>query len=297
MKKFVVFANCQGPPLAKTLLESQAFASKYKWEMTPPVQKICDNDMDDVVAKVQNADLFIYQPVQKSENRPPEANCFDLLNYLKDDAKAYSFPSMYFDGYFPHLQTLNGQIAVLNLVHDYFMIYSCAIGINEHDFYSMIRDVKFYPQKISTRLAAQSIKSLIRREQKQKIDIPVSGYIKKNYKKNKLFNQFNHPKRDLFVFVARKILAAIGLDETSLQANGCSYLDAIMTPVYKSTYNNLNLKFEEDFDSYNAAGNVKIDQLEVIKRFFHYYRSQDVDSLKELVLSRKPFIAQMVETY
>jgi len=112
-----------------------------------------------------------------------------------------------------------------------------------------------------------------------------------------LFNQFNHPKRDLFVFVARKILAAIGLDGTSLKSDGYSYLDAIMTPVYKSTYNNLNLMFDEDFDNYNAAGNVKIDQLEVIKRFFHYYRSQDLDSLKELVLSRKPFVAQMVETY
>lgn len=298
MKNFVVFANCQNFALALTLLENKEFSSKYLWSRTPPVQDIKENDVDDVIKKVRYADLFIYQPVVDSPAHPKEMTSDFLMGQLRDDAIAISFPSIYFDGYFPHLQTLKGLVSALNLVHDYFIAYACAIGLQEQQLLSLIRKEDFYPRQLSKVLADKSIDNLRKRENQDNIDIRLSEYIEANYKNRKLSNQFNHPKRDVFCFFAESILVKIDTENYKIEPQGSDYLDMIMTPIYRSTYKNLELTFEEDFNIYNGLNNSRLTQEDVVYRFFDYYKtSMNFKELKEIVMRCKPFVAEIIESH
>jgi hypothetical protein len=298
MKNFVIFANCQNNALALTLLENNEFSSKYLWSEIPPIQNVTRSDVDDIVKKVRDADLFIYQPIAISPYLPVEMTSNFLKSQLRDNVTAISFPSMYFDGYFPHLQTLKGLVSTLNLVHDYFIAYACAIGLEEQQVLSLIKKDVFYPRQLSKDLAAKSIENLRNRENQNNVEIKLSEFIETNYKNKKLFNQFNHPKRDVLRFVAESILTKIDIENYKIEPQGKGYLDVIMTPIYRSTYNNLKLKFEEDFNIYNGLNNSRLTQEDVVYRFFKFYKSNiNLRELKEIVISCKPFVAEIMESF
>ena len=297
MKKLVVFANCQSGALARTMLENKEFSSRYKWEFIPPVQNLNKSHIDEVISKVRGADLFIYQPVSESPNRPTELTSNFLLRQTKEDTETISFPSIYFDGYFPHLQTLKGLTSVLNLVHDYFIVYACAIGLSEEQCFSLINRDDLYPERVSIQLANASLQKLRDRETGENIDITVSDFIERNYRRHKLFNQFNHPKREVFKYISETILSKIGIVDYSVDLTGDSHLDMIITPIYRSTHKNLRLEFDEDFDTYGAKKNLTIKQKEVIREFYDFYRKTNLEELKSHVYTTKPFVVQIIESF
>ena len=295
MKKFIIFANCQGDALAKTLMENQEFASNYERIFLPPVQNMNTQDVSDVLSKVNNSDLFIYQPVSATPSRPQELTSSFLLRKVKPGTKVLSFPSLYFDGYFPHLQTLKGYVAVLRLVHDYFIAYACSIGLNVEDTVSLIQKEGLYKKEMSISFVENSLKKLEDRESEFDTDIKVSSFIREHYRSEKLFNQFNHPKRAVFKYVAEGILEKIGIKNIHIAQKGVSHLDAIMTPIYKSTYRNLKLQFDEDFENYNGLEQAGLKQRDVVSKFFDFYRSQNLKEIKLHIIKNKPFIPQIVE--
>jgi len=296
-KRLVILANCQSSALAKTLLENSEFSNTYEWDHIAPIQTLHKKDTLDVIGKVKEADLFIYQPIKQTATRPVELTSDFLLKKLKRKSTPISFPSLYFDGYFPHLQTLMGKTSVLNLVHDYIIAYSCAIGLSEADTLAMIQDERLYPEEISRELAKKSINNLSERENEFVTDIKVSPYISKYYKNIKLFNQFNHPTRPVFKYLAEKIFLIIGLNEGTISESGSGYLDAIMTPIYKSTYENLDLSFNEKFTIYNGLNKAGIKQPDVIKEFFIFYNQQEKKDLIEFIKRMKPFVPKIVDAY
>lgn len=296
MKKFVVFANCQSGAVARTMMENEEFSSRYQWSHIAPVQNLRESHVGEVLTKVREADLLIYQPVSEAPKRPREMTSDYLLGLAKEDCEAISFPSIYFDGYFPHLQTLNGTVSVLNLVHDYFIVYACAVGLSKEQCYSLINREDLYPEKLSRQLVDKSLQQLRDRESKEGIDIPVSDFIEANYKRKKLFNQFNHPKRDLFKYISESILSKIGIEDHTVNTDGDSHLDMIMTPVYRSTHKNLRLEFEEDFETYGGRNNLVLKQKVVIDKLYECYQISDPDELKAHVHKTKPYVAKIVDS-
>ena len=298
VNNFVVFANCQNDALALTLLENKEFSSKYVWSKIPPIHNIKENDVADVINKVRDADLFVYQPVAISPARPIEMTSNFLKSQLKDNVISISFPSIYFDGYFPHLYPLKGLVSTLNLVHDYFITYACAMGIEEQKVLALIRKEDLYPTQVSEYLANKSIENLRNRENQNNLDIRLSEFIETNYKYKKLFNQFNHPKREVFCFIAERILAELDIENFKIELRGKGYLDGIMTPIYRSTYRNLQLEFEEDFNIYSGLNNRRLIQADVVHSFYDFYKANmNLKELKEIVMWNKPFVAEIIESY
>ncbi|MDH4317075.1 MAG: WcbI family polysaccharide biosynthesis putative acetyltransferase [Desulfobulbaceae bacterium] len=295
MKKLVIFANCQCRALAQTLMESHEFSLCYEWDFLPAVQNLSKQHVPEMLAKVREADLFLYQPVSEDPTRPVEITSAFLREQVKPSATALSFPSLYFDGYFPHLQTLQGYISTLYLVHDYFIAYACAIGLTIEETLSLIQSEDLYPKDVSIRLVEASFNNLADRETEFDIDIKISRFLRDNYRREKLFNQFNHPKRPILKHIAEKILAKIGLEKPLLPEMGPSHMDEIMTPIYKSTYKNLELEFKEDFYTYSGTGNSRLTQLEVVRSFFDFYRQRNLPDIKRHVSEVKPFVVHIIE--
>jgi hypothetical protein len=295
MKKFIVYANCQSYALAQTLLENIEFSSTYEWVPIPPVQNLKEINIPEVTSKVKSTDLFIYQPIAKSHNRPKELSSKFLIRFVKPKANIISFPSIYFDGYFPHLSTFKGYVSTLNLVHDYFIAYACSIGISEEETFELVQDQKLYPEKLSIKLAEKSLKRLKDRESYFNIDITISEFIRENYQRIKLFNQFNHPKRAVFKYIAESIMQKLGIASHFIDEEGPSHLDKIMTPIYRSTHKNLKLEFEEDFECYNGLNAKGESQKVVISEFFKFYKLKNLDEIMHHVSKIKPFIPKIIK--
>lgn len=295
MNKFLVYANCQGEGLSKTLLENSEFASRYEWVVVPPVQLLKRENIPEILSKTQSADLFIYQPISATANRPVELSSNYLIKQVKPGAITISFPSLYFDGYFPHLQELKGCKSVLNAVHDYFILYSFSIGLTIEQTIKLIQKEDLYPENVSIDLCQKSLNNLSMRESQFAVDIVVSEYIRNNYRIIKLFNQFNHPTRAVFKYLSEIILEMIGLNEPNINEAGISHLNRITTPIYRSTYNNLKLSFEEDFERYNTVPAAGLNQRKVIEMLFDSYRSLDQKDINSNILQKAPFVPELVE--
>jgi hypothetical protein len=277
VKSFVVYANCQSGALAKTLLENHMFSENYTWDFIEPIQNLGAKDIDEVIRKVKAADLFIYQPIAVTSFRPRELSSDFLLSKLKKKALSISFSSLYFDGYFPHLQVLKKSVAILNLVHDYIVAYCSVLKLNKARTIDLINSCDLYPKELSIMLAEKSLQNLKEREKKFNIDIVLSDFIFNNYRKTKLFNQFNHPTRPVFLYLANIIFSIINCPSHDT-SSGAEYLDRIMTPIYKSTHFNLELEFEENFTCYNATIGRGISQEIIIENLLDFYGHLEPES-------------------
>lgn len=297
MKKFVVYANCQGVGLARTLLENPEFASRYEWLNIDAVQTLGAQHIPDVLEKVAQADLFIHQPVKgESGGRAKELGTDFLLTRLKPGAVSHSFPSLYFNGYFPHLYTLNKMVSsVLNHVHDYVIAYSWSLDLPQEKVLEIMNHEDLYPEQVATQLANASLGNLRTREDEDGLDVYVSDFLADNFRKAKLFHQFNHPTRPVFVYVAERILSLLGISDEVLDQDGPDYLRAIAVPVYRSTHKALSLSFEEDFSLYSTAGGQQLEQAEVVNRFYSYYEGQDKELLRTIIERDRPFVPLVVK--
>lgn len=293
---FTVYANCQGNAIAKTLLENSDFSARYQLEAINPVQTLTSDNINDVAEKASKADLFIYQPIKSTPNRPTELSSDYLLSILKSSSTHISFPAMYFDGYFPHLQTMHGRQSVLSLVHDYIVAYCSLKKLDVQDTLRLIRSSTLYSNDLSNELCEQSLQNLEKREHASNIDIRLSGFIRNNFRKLKLFNQFNHPTRALFVHLANEIFTSIGY-ENQYSNITTEYLDDIKTPIYRSTHANLSLEFDEDFNAYNSILGRNAPQELIVEKFLAFYAQTDQDWLKTTIQHNKPFIVDIVEKW
>ncbi len=293
--KFAVYANCQGSGIAKTLLENKEFSEKYEFCTVKPIQNLKQAHYNSVVSIIKEVDLFIYQPIQETKNRPAILSSGHMIKQLKPGANIISVPSLYFDGYFPHLQSLNQISSVLNKVHDYFIAYAYAKGKTQQETLEILQSETLYPKRVSENLFQRSLKNLNQREQQENINIKVSNFIEENYRNEKLFFQFNHPSRVLLKFVATSILKQLGIEDCAIPDEGEEHLNAISTPVYLSSYKNLELGFKEDHRTYKTKEMGVVDQAKVVEGFFDAYRSQDKQFLVDHIQSKKPFIARLMQ--
>lgn len=295
MKSIVIYGNFQGGALAQILSENISFCSDYSIEKMKPVHELTIEDMEKVLLAVQHADIFLYQHVAELPGRPSSFSSDFLLQQLKPSACSVSFPSIYFDGYFPQLGTMNGIVGTLNLVHDYIIAYCYAIGLHEEQVVSLIQHDDLFSAELSRNLAERSIANLRQRETACCVDICLSDYIEENYQRYKLFNQFNHPRRILFKYLGEKVLERLEVEDSHIELDGIGYLDRISTPVYRSVYDGLGLEFEENFELYNTFQSVAVAQNDVVKGFFDCYKRIDSLELQKYIHKFKPFVPKLVD--
>ena len=291
--KFTIYGNCQIYALLQTLLEYKDFKENFDYIPLKAVQDLRLADVGYVVKAIEKSDLIIYQHVSKYYGIRALSTA-RILSHAKINSIPISFPSLYFDGYFPHLAMLPGRKSVLlDTVHDYVIMYGYLMGLEQQEIIEVIQSEDFYSEELSNRLLKKSINDLIKREESNNVDIKISDYIKKNYRFQKLFNHFNHPRRPIFEYITFQILDILGMAKNKyLHYDGQEgYLDAMSTPIYRSTYNNLALMFPEDFSTYNTTkGLVKMP--EVVSDYYSTYDTMDKTFMMNKVLANKPFIIQ-----
>lgn len=293
MKKvFSIYGNCQSGSIAHYLNGTKEFSNIFTFKRLIPVHVMSDIDIEKAKKVFQNTDLLIHQVIS-SKYKIPQLSTQELMKCRKDDSISITFPSLYFNGYFPHLGAFKGVRSILNMLHDYIILYCFAKGLNEKETLDIIMSEDLYPQSTSLELLDWSFRNLAHRE--KSLDIKVSDFIKNNYKNIKLFPHFQHPIDMVTIHIVNQILKILSLDPIEEPHSDKIFSSNVSTPIYRSTYKNLGLTFKEDFNTYQTTKGF-IQQDEVLSEFFKTYKNLDKEMIISEIKREKKFIIEMFES-
>lgn len=263
MKNMVVIGNCQAAPL--TYLLNSTIKKYFNVKHLKFVHLCTAEDEKDYIYECDNADLIIDQRVS---GEFPQLFC--QTSFLKENYsdKIIIWPSVYFDGYFPtlgYINNLNNKIipGPLDDYHFKFIFNAFQTGLSEKVCNNLFVEGN---ENLSSSID-NSIKSLQQRE--SEVDIKISDFIISNLNKQKLFYTPNHPKNEVLLEIAKRIIKilSIELDDNDLNLNlhALDYIDIPTLPfISKNTESYIVNGYDYEF---NSGGNNYITKKEVRKLY------------------------------
>lgn len=287
-KKNILFCtNCQGHCIIKMLELNDKFNASYKcdiienWILLKDVKFNIDK-LNEYNKKLENADIFVYQPLKKEHGKLSTETENGLLKYLKKDAKIISIPYIYNNGFWPFFKAVNIEDEFYpGLSNRKFVNLECinqcvsdTLKCNEHLECNLNKKTsniqincilkKYVDNKIDFKYKDRfyaSLKILENNENKYNTNIKVSKFIEDNYQKYRLFLSKDHPTTRVFLYCANEILKILKLDELNyeklsneLNENYCQLPDSEYNQpcnkwlITKQCAKELNLNYNDDDD-------------------------------------------------
>lgn len=173
MKTFSIYGNCQSAALAQVLSKNKSFEKMYNYTGLQAVQTISQEKVFLVKEIFENVDLLLHQVIS-DQFAIADLSTSKMMKTRKNDSKSFTFPSLYFNAYFPHLDTFKGKQSILNFVHDYVIMYGYVQGLSEQQILNLIQDENMYSKQLSTSLLKKSLLFLKNRE--NSFDIKISSF-------------------------------------------------------------------------------------------------------------------------
>ena len=228
MKNIVYYTNCQYAGINYFLQEYIKEIKTYHIENYTVIK----NNKPIPVDILSNADIFIYQPIDKkhgiySTDIIVENN---IMSYLPSHCKTISFPYIYNSSLWILIQPANidGYIGNYSDMDKY--INREPIENLKKQGYSLNDVLNMYSNgKIDFDYKNRFTKSIEILKKKEEIcDIKISEFIEKNIIKHKLFFTQNHPTTCVFIHCVNQILSILGYnhkyDEFSYPINICNLM-------------------------------------------------------------------------
>jgi len=230
MDSILVYGNCQCKVIADYLSEQPALKhSKINYFfVTHPIEMLNLEFVDKV-------DVFIYQHVKAESlvSRNPKLNLEGytpegLIRRMKPFVQTISIPSIYFSELYPDTYSTDEIIQKLPpfIKVDWFFNHTFnkkvfdAIhqGKTTRDIKSYFLDPHLYTDEYLDYHSRMSFGNLKTREDQNKVDISVSEFLIKHFKKKRLTWTTNHPTKFVFNYIIHEILKLLELppDETLL---------------------------------------------------------------------------------
>lgn len=198
----MIVGNCQARPLAQ-IATTICPEVEVNFIAVVHLMKNDDNAIFEKQCKI--ADYIFAQRV--ADDYP----CvFVRTNELKKKygKRVVVWPNIYFRGYNPELIYIrsNEGKALRGPLGDYhnFTFFECwKKGLSQFDALTLYKDINYNIENYG-RIPEYSLNELRKRE--EDCDIQLSNYIEEGLKGQRFFFTFNHPKTELLVYTARKLL-------------------------------------------------------------------------------------------
>ena len=251
MKKVcLIYANCQNKLIAQYLNKSSDFNQEYSIHRFP-VHHLIEKESTIPQELLQQADLFIHQPVKKIHG---DRSSEFILSQLPSSCQTISFPSLYFKGYFPqYCKNPDNKVIKPNYPYgimphgDSNIISLVNEGKSVTEIIKILSDPDFYSRDFVIKNFNSTINELAKRE--TTIDIKVSDFIELHYQNYHLFHTQNHPSDLLGSYIVNQILELINLPILTQNLLEDSFhrevLDSFQIPIYPSVIKHLGLKFAD----------------------------------------------------
>ncbi len=286
---YSIYGNCQTATIAHYLNAHTNFSKQFSFEKLMPVHLMSTSDISEVKNIFTNSDLLIHQVI-KDNYKTPELSTSQLMKFRKEQSLSITFPSLFFSAYAPHCAPFKGVKSILNLLHDYIILYCYANNMTEQETLDLIGDKELYPKSTSLDLLDNSFKTLEERE--TLLDIKISAFVKEHYKSAYLFPHFQHPIDIVSVYIVNKILKSLSLIPIQEDNFEKIFSSNVSTPIYKSTYQNLECTFKVNFTKYQTINGYR-EQDEVVRELFKTYDMLDKKDIITTIQRNKPFIIKM----
>lgn len=159
--------------------------------------------------KIQNADLFIYQPLKGHGEFDTD---YIREHHLKPNCHCISFPYIYFLGYYPDFFTDKiypyGSQKIIELVQQGSLVGEILIKT---------KDPNLIPDEYVFEKFHYSMNELRRRE--QFTDVKLADFIANNYREHQLFLSVTHPANFLIKELIKQILEKMGRSASPVDKN------------------------------------------------------------------------------
>lgn len=206
MISFAVIGNCQASPISNFIT---SLSSNLKSVKCPPIHTVDKHSPDALYRAISDVDVIVHQPISDSFQKAS-------INEIKKkypSKKYISFPSIYFNGYFPNLMYLRvpkgGTLkGIIGDFHDRRVVNGVLDGLNDSEIVQKMREPTCNTDSIN--LINASLKELSDRE--SNLDIKVALLIKESVFEKRLFYVFNHPCNLLLIHVAASVCEILGVD-------------------------------------------------------------------------------------
>lgn len=236
-KKIFIQANCQSHAIKNIFLTLERLEEKYDILPVKPVHLWKEEEKEDIFKKIQEADIFLNQPIFESNFGIFASD--NLERHLNKDAQIISFPNLYFTGYHPQAMYLKDddgkKVDGPFDYHDKNILKAYKNGQSIEEVEKIFFDEDFYPPEEIEKNLEQSLKDLEGRE--KFTTIKMSPIIRNRMKGKKLFHIFNHPTNEMMFILTNKILERLREDLLTyeeMQRFPNEMLGQIEFPIYKS---------------------------------------------------------------
>jgi hypothetical protein len=292
--KFTVYANCQSDALANLLLRNPFFAKEFELTRILPVHLLKKSSIPDTRKVISDIDLCISQPVSAANGS--RLSTKEVGEALGANGRMLTFPSIYFDGYFPHLIPLAGMQSVMNNAHDVNVMVLSKKGYSADEIYEIISDKGFYDSSLTQNLFTKSINELRERESANNVDILVSNYILSRHKESILFNTYNHPSNQVLMEVASQVCKMINIDNSIYsELEVPEILGAYRAKPYISTSRHLDLS--ESIDAFYQIEGQKVKHQDIVAQLVATYNKHLDDKVLSQVSKKAPSIIANLQKY
>lgn len=293
-KKFTVYANCQSDALASLLLRNPSFEREYELVRILPVHLLKKENKSSIRKIISEVDLCVSQPVSTANGS--RLSTEEITTALAPNSPIIKFPSIYFDGYFPHLVPLAGMPSIMNNAHDINVMVLNQKGYKANDIYNIISSNDFYNSTMSNALFEKSIDELREREGNNKVDILVSSFILAHYKESILFNTYNHPSNKIVMHIAAQVCKMLNIDNSIYaELNISELLGAYRAMPYQSTTHHLNI-LESIVTPYHIEGK-QISHRDIVGALDVTYSQHVDDKVLSLLAKKHPLVIKNLQKY
>lgn len=246
----VLYGNCQVEAIGGYL--KQNYPKLYDYFIFVNFQ-ILREEREIPIELLNKADLFIYQPLHGHGSFDTE---FIISNYLKKTCRCISLPYIYFSGYFPDYIHDPNNSKTVSIEFPHGMFYAGHQKIKDFVearvppgiILEKCMQLDLYNEALVLENCEKTLKILEDRE--KDTNIKVAYFIRKNFRKVRLFHMATHPTNIMLKLVTKKLLSIMKLDPNAVENN--SYFNeevlkaGCVDIIYPSVANILGLEF--DFD-------------------------------------------------
>ena len=203
MTKLLVYANCQSEPVDIFMRD---LCDKLETVPLEPIYKLTQNDALTVDAAFAAADIIVHQPI--GANYGPLSTA--ALKAAHPDKTYVSFPSIYFNGYFPNLMYLRlpegGTLpSILASYHDRRIVEAFIAGKSADEAVASLDESALDPVAAVERSIGNA------RKADEATEIKVASLIADDFHQRRLFYTFNHPSNSLLLDVAIQACSLLNL--------------------------------------------------------------------------------------
>jgi hypothetical protein len=222
--KVHVHGNCQSYVISKMLREIYP-----EWEITcfevhaDPI--VVRND--DYRRTIQTADVILSQPVHDGYRGRSDLSLNWIRSAAKPGCQVLVIPAMHFEGHHPGF----GYLGLGDLCSSATAAHLVAVGTAPDLALDMLLGEDLFDSAFVHAEIDISISEMLRREQHDKIQVPLSPIARYFRGPHQLFHIVNHPTRPLYAFIINGSLDELSFGRR-VAIDGPDHQDGVHIPMY-----------------------------------------------------------------